>query len=210
MDIEAAVKATWGWRPPRTYVEMSRAGLFDGLRGARGEAIALWVATGEPTRLVHAIFDLDSADVVAAGNAFVKDDLVEGLVPIGGDGSGDAWCFDTRTKLGGTTPVLHVSHDGGGATFVAPSFAAFVYYLLLDNLRYQHFYDRWGLGRAGLVTATRRNLQAAAPWLLGRWRRHVERVIETGRWPTFGTLGRRLAEDPAFARLPKGEQHVFR
>jgi hypothetical protein len=73
-----------------------------------------------------------------------------------------------------------------------------------------HFYVDWKLTRADLVFATRRNLEAASPWLLARWRRHVEHVLATDEWPTYRTLTQILARDPAFARMPRGEHDVFR
>jgi hypothetical protein len=212
-DIVDAMRATWGHRPPRTYVEMHRAGLFDVPDTPRNQwppEIRKWIATGAPRRVWLTVFEIDSPDVVADGNTFVSDMLVPGLVAIGGDGSGDAWCFDTRRKIHGTTPVMHVPHDGGGGVYVAPSFAGFVVYLILENLQYLHFYEDWKLSRADLAAATQRSVEAASPWLLQRWRRTVLEVIAGGTWPTYRSLRGLLARDPAFARLPEGEHDVFR
>jgi hypothetical protein len=216
-DIVAAMKKTWSFTPPRSYVEMHRAGLFEYPNVPRNQwppLIKRW--SSEPPRVFLTVFEVDSADVVARQehrNTFVTEMLVPGLVPIGGDGSGDAWCFDTRTKIGGMTPIVHVPHDGGGGVYVAPSFAGFVYYLILQNLQYLHFFESWKLTHADLAAVTRRSAESAAPWLLRRWRSEVERTVRAdgvSGWPTYKTLPQLLARDPAFARLPPGEHDVFK
>jgi hypothetical protein len=213
MDIALAMKTAWDFTPPRSYVEMHRAGLFDAPTGPRNSwppEIRRWIETGTPARVLLTVFEIDSPEIVAEGNVFVTDSLVPGLVPIGGDSSGDAWCFDTRTKVNGTTPILHAPHDGGGGVYVAPSFAGFVLYLILEIVQYLHFYESWGLTRTDLAAATRRCLEAASPWLLPRWQRRAERIVASKDWPTARTLSSVLARDPAFARLPPGEHDIFR
>jgi hypothetical protein len=212
-DIAAAMRAVWGYSPPRKYVEMHEARLFVAPTGPRArwrDDILRGNATGQPPRVLLALAEIDGPDVIASGNAFVSEMLVPGLVPIGGDGSGDAYCFDTRGKIGGTTPVLYVPHDGGGAVYVAPSFAGFVHFLILQNLQSLHFYEGWGLTRADLIQTSLRSAEAAARWLLPRWRRRIIDVLASDVWPTSRTLPALLAEDPAFARMPRGEQDVFR
>lgn len=214
MEMAEAMRAAWGYRPPRSFLEMHRARLFDVPNTPRNEwpaEIRRWTATGAPARVWLTVFELDAADRVAGGNAFVSESLAPGLVPIGGDGSGDAWCFDTRRKLHGTTPIVHVPHDGGGGVYVAPSFAGFVHRLLLENLQVLHVYLGWGLTRADLAATTLRGAEAASPWLLRRWRRDAERVARSGSWPDPRQLEAHLRKDPAFARLPRGEHDdVFR
>ncbi len=213
MDIVDAMHEAWRYRPPRKYVEMLRGGLFDGPDGPRNAwppEIRRWLSTGKPSRVLLIVFEIDSPEIVADGNDFVKESLVPGLVPFGGDSSGDAWCFDTRKRISGTTPILYVPHDGGSAVYVAPSFAGFVYRSILENLQYLHFYEDWKLTRADLAATTRRSAEAAAPWLLRRWLRNIEDVLRSDDWPTYKTLDPMLARDPAFARLPPGEHDVFR
>lgn len=213
IDIVAAMEKAWSFTPPRSYVEMHRAGLFDYPDVPRNQwppHLKAFAATGQPPRVFLTVFEIDSADVVADGNDFVSEMLVPGLVPIGGDSSGDAWCFDIRTRVGGTIPIMHVPHDGGGGVYVAPSFAGFVYSQILENLQYLHFYEGWKLTREDLAGTTRRSAESAAPWLLGRWKKDIDRVLEKDTWPTFKTLPKLLARDPAFAKLPPGEHDVFR
>lgn len=206
MDMADAMKKAWSYRAPRSYLEMHRAHLFEGWDQSP-PAIERWTKTGKPPRLLLTVFQMHTAETVVEGHAFVSEMLLPGLVPIGGDRSGDAWCFDTRRKIGGTTPIMHVPHDGGGGVYVAPSFAGFVYALLLENLQYLQL---WQSTRDDLVAATLRNTETAAPWLLRRWREDVERVARSSTWPDFHGLSKHLRRDPAFARLPEGEQDVFR
>ena len=105
MDIARAYERAWQFTPPRTCREIHAARLFEG----RGKNVI-----DLPVRL--AVFEVYGPKQIAQGDAWVAEDLIPGLVPIGGDSSGDRWCFDTRVRIGGTIPVLHCPHDGGGAT----------------------------------------------------------------------------------------------
>jgi hypothetical protein len=194
MDIVAAYRTIWQFSPPRTCREMHAAGLFDG---------------SSPRALRFALFEVYPAEVIAEGDAFVTESLVGGLVPIGGDRSGDRWCFDSRRRIGGTTPVLFCPHDGGGARYVAPSFAGFVYRLVLENLVLAHLYAGWGTDRAGVRALTLRNREILDPWLLERWKR---RALDTvaGEWPDDEGFEAFMRRDPAFARLPAEELEHFR
>jgi hypothetical protein len=194
MDIGAAYLSAWSFAPPRSCREMHAAGLF---------------ATGSPGALRFASFEVSPPGQIAEGDAFVSELLVGGLVPIGGDRTGDRWCFDRRRRFGGTTPIALCPHDGGGATYVAPSFAAFVYRLLLENLALAHLFEGWGEGREALRAITLHNLKLADRWLLRRWVRRV-RAIARGEWPDGEAFDAFMREDPAFARLPEGEFEHFR
>ena len=163
MRIEKAYRDAWNFKPPLSCREMHAAGLFRGpkalqLRGAE-------------------IYD---AETISEGDSFVAETLIPKLIPIGGDKSGDRWCFDARRKLDGRTAVLHCPHDGGGATFVAPSFAAFIYLLVADN-------------------RTKENIERVRPWMLKRWLRALA---------SEGDID--VTEDPAFVNLPEDEFDHFR
>lgn len=187
--IEAAYERVWQFPAPRRCVEMHAAGLF-----GRDPARALDL-TG---------FDVYDAETIAEGDVFVTDELVAGLVPIGGDRSGDRWCFDTRLRVGGTIPVLHCPHDGGGGVYVAPSFAGFVFRLVSERL------TETRAPRAGTnASIIGENAAKAGPFWLRRWARTLrlaatEAPLTTVDWEVW------LRRDPAFARLPAGEHDVFR
>lgn len=193
-SIADAYQTTWRFTAPRKCREMHEAGVFN----PKSEQ---YVDLG--------VFEVYEAASIAKGDVFVSEMLIDGLVPIGGDSSGDAWCFDARTRLHGTTPVLACPHDGGGATYVAPSFAGFVYRLVLENLLHAHIFEDKGIDRAALVRLTKNNLGILAPWLLPRWIRRALTTLE-GAWPTFKTFDAFMHEDRAFARLPRDELDHFR
>jgi len=155
------------------------------------------------------VFDVYEAEAIAKGDVFVSEMLIDRLVPIGGDGSGDAWCFDARTRLHGTTPILACPHDGGGATYVAPSFAGFIYRLVLENLLHAHIFEAKGIDRAALLRLTKRHLELLEPWLLRRWIRRALATLD-GAWPPFETFDSFMRQDRAFARLPSDEVDHFR
>ena len=191
MDIATAYERTWGFSPPRTCREMHAAGLFD---------------PRSPAALRLAVFEVYDAVTIAKGDAFVRDCLIPGLVPVGGDRSGDRWCFDTRRRIGGTIPVLACPHDGGGATYVAPSFAAFVYTRVLEGVLQAH---RSADDRNGVRRLTLEHLDRLDRWLLRRWVRRAKAMLD-GEWPTHRTFDAWLREDPSFAWLPTDElEHVL-
>lgn len=191
MKIREAYGRAWKYKPPRKVRAMHDAGIFgDG-------------------KLRFAVFEFYDPETIADGDAWVADDLVPGLVPIGGDSSGDRWCFDTRMRIGGTTPILHCPHDGGGAVYVAPSFAGFVYRLILENLLYTHIFADRGIDRAGVKALTQRNLKLAGPWLLKRWQRDALTLVE-GTWPEPKGFDALMRRDPAFAAMPDEELEHFR
>lgn len=144
---------------------MHAAGLFD---------------LAKPNALSLGAFEIYDAKTIVEGDAFVEESLIPRLVPIGGDRSGDRWCFDARRKRDGHTAILHCPHDGGGALYVAPSFAAFIYRLVTEN-------------------RTPENIARVRPWMLKRWR---------GALSSPDPID--LAEDPAFATLPEDEIEHFR
>ena len=113
--------------------------------------------------LSFAVFEIFDAETIAAGDAYVAEELIDGLVPIGGDSSGDRWCFDTRRKIHGTTPVLYCPHDGGDAEYVAPSFAAFVFRLIAFNLALTHIFTGRGLDAASITALTQTNVARCRP-----------------------------------------------
>jgi hypothetical protein len=193
VDIASAYEATWKFAPPRKCREMHAAGLF---------------APRAPTELRLALFEVYTPATIAEGDAFVSEQLVPGLLPIGGDRSGDRFCFDARLTIGGTTPVLYCPHDGGGARYVAPSVAAFVYRLVLENLSLAHLFEGWGEDRAALRALTVRNLALVDGWLLRRWARRANATLEAA-WPTSEGLDAFMREDPAFARMPREEIEHF-
>lgn len=191
MRIREAYGRAWKYNPPRKVRAMHDAGLFtDG-------------------KLRFAVFEFYDPETIADGDAWVADDLIAGLVPIGGDSSGDRWCFDTRMKIGGTTPILHCPHDGGGAIYVAPSFAGFVYRQILENLLHADVFDGRGIDRAGVKALSLRNVKLAAPWLLKRWQKDALALIE-GTWPDQKALEAFIRRDPAFAAMPDDEIEHFR
>lgn len=191
MKIREAYGRAWKYKPPRKVRAMHDAGLFvDG-------------------KLRFAVFEFYDPETIADGDAWVADDLVPGLVPIGGDSSGDRWCFDTRMRIGGTTPILHCPHDGGGAVYVAPSFAGFVYRQIVENLIYAHIFADRGIDRAGVKALTLRNLKLAGPWLLKRWQRDALALVE-GTWPEPKGFDAWMRKDPAFAAMPDEELEHFR
>lgn len=163
MRIEKAYRDAWNFRPPRACREMHAAGLFDGPRGLKLGGAEIY-----------------DAETIAEGDAFVSESLIPRLIPIGGDQSGDRWCFDARHKLDGRTAVLHCPHDGGGATFIAPSFAAFIFRLVAEH-------------------RTKENIERVRPWMLKRWLR----ALSSG-----GEID--VTADPAFANLPDDEIDHFR
>lgn len=192
--IADAYKSAWRFTPPRKCREMHDAGLFD----------------PQSKRYVDlGVFEVYGTASIAKGDVFVSEMLIDGLVPIGGDSSGDAWCFEARRRIGGTMPVLACPHDGGGATYVAPSFAGFVYRLVLENLLHAHIFEDKGIDHAALVRLTKKNLEILEPWLLGRWTRRALTTLG-GRWPTFKTFDAFMREDRAFAQLPTDEIDHFR
>lgn len=191
MKIREAYGRAWKYKPPRKVRAMHDAGLF---------------ADG---KLRFAVFEFYDPETIADGDAWVADDLVPGLVPIGGDSSGDRWCFDTRMRIGGTTPILHCPHDGGGAVYVAPSFAGFVYRQIVENLGYAAVFADRGIDRAGVKALTLRNLKLAGPWLLKRWQRNALALLE-GTWPDPKGVDAWLRNDPAFAAMPDEELEHFR
>jgi hypothetical protein len=207
VDIALAYRNAWSYRPPKTFRAMWAAGLLEPFStkpfGAWGDVARKWLATGEPRRLILFPYEIYDATTIAEGDAFVRERLVPGLVPIAGDGSGDRWCFDTRLRIGGTTPVMHVPHDGGGGVYVAPSFAAFVYRTIIEQMHYQHMFEAWDFSRDDVLRLVERDLDLAKPWLLRRWQRTPK------KWPSYRELEEFFARDPAFARLPGGELDVF-
>lgn len=194
MNIAEAYAAIWAFDPPRTCREMHAAGLFD----------------QRPRALEFAFFEVYDAVTIAEGDAYVAESLVPGLVPIGGDRSGDRWCFDTRTRIGGTIPVAHCPHDGGGAVYVAPSFAAFMYRLVLENLVFGETFARRGTGPEALAALTLANLERVEPWLLRRWGKRGRALARGPGAPTHDAFEAFLRADPAFARLPTDAFDHFR
>ncbi|MFO0612272.1 MAG: SMI1/KNR4 family protein [Polyangiaceae bacterium] len=192
MDIASAYQAVWSFTPPRKCREVHAAGL-----AAHGA-------------LNLAFFEFYSADEIAEGDAFVSEMLIPGLVPIGGDSTGDRWCFDARLRVGGTIPIAFCPHDGGGASYVAPSFAGFLYRLVLENLMYWEFYGRRGVDRAALRSLTLDNLRKLEPWLLHRWARRGREIASMDAWPTDDDFDAVMRQDRAFSRLPAGEFDHFR
>lgn len=194
MKIADAYTSAWEFSPPRKCREIHDAGLL---------------ASG-PDALDLAVFEFYDAETIADGDAFVSEQLIPGLVPIGGDSSGDRWCFDSRLRIGGTIPVAHCPHDGGGATYVAPSFASFLYRVVLENLVLGHLYAGRGSSRSELRALTLGNLRRLEPWLLRRWLRRGRAVAASDAWPTYEGFDAFLRTDPAFARLPSGAFDHFR
>ncbi len=194
MNITEAYRATWAFDAPRKCREIHDAGLL----------------AASPDALDLSVFEFDDADTIADGDAFVSEELVPGLVPIGGDSSGDRWCFDTRLRIGGTIPVAHCPHDGGGATYVAPSFAGFLYRVVLENLVLGHLYAGRGGSRADLRSLTLGNLRRLEPWLLARWTRRGRAVTSSDVWPAHSDLDAFLREDRAFARMPTSAFEHFK
>jgi hypothetical protein len=194
MDIKNAYERLWCYAAPRKCREMHDANLFN---------------PNAPRSLRLAVFEVYDGDKIAKGDVYVAENLAAGLVPIGGDSSGDRWCFDTRLRIGGTTPVLNCPHDGSGATYEAPSFTAFIYRLVLENLVHAHIFEGRGVDRRGLVALTLENLALLSPWLLRRWVRRAKEAL-AGPWPTHESFDGWMREDPAFRRLPEGEHEHFR
>jgi hypothetical protein len=204
MDIAAAYAAAWNFSPPRSCRAMHAQGLF---------------AASGPAVLRFGTFEVHSPAMIAEGDAFVTQQLVPGLIPIGGDRTGDRWCFDTRRRIGrradpggggpGTIPVAYCPHDGGGAQYVAPSFAAFVYRLIVENLALLHLFEGWGEERAGVSALTLANVDRAERWLLRRWAEHARAAVRAP-WPTYEAFDGYIRRDPAFRRLPEGEFPHFR
>lgn len=189
LEIGTAYQGAWGFVAPRRCVEMHASGLFG----------------RDPARALGQLgFDVYDAETIAEGDVFVAEELVAGLVPIGGDRSGDRWCFDTRLRVGGTIPVLHCPHDGGGGVYVAPSFAGFVFRLVSERL------TETRAPRAGTnASIIGENAAKAGPFWLRRWARMLrlaatEAPLTTAAWEAW------LRGDAAFARLPAGEVDVFR
>lgn len=203
--IAEAYRTTWTFHVPRSCRAMHAAGLLEPPPGAWRR---LPFASLPKDRLVFVVFEMDDAKTVAEGDVFVRDSLIDGLVPIGGDGSGDRFCFDARQRKHGTTPVVLAPHDGGGATYVAPSFAGFVFRLCVENLLYAHLLPAFS--RRDLAELTHRNAELAKPFLLPRWTSRLHAVADASRWPTFRELDAFFAKDPAFARLPRDEFEHFR
>jgi hypothetical protein len=194
VDIAAAYESIWKFTPPRKCREMHAAGLFK---------------SGGKNELFFAQFEFYSPATIAEGDAFVSQQLVSGLVPIGGDRTGDRWCFDTRQRIGGTIPVLFCPHDGGPALFVAPSFAAFVYRLVLENLSLAHLLEGWGKNRAAVRALTERNLAMVDRWMLRRWVTRANATLD-GTWPTYESFDAFMRADRAFARMSAEEVEHFR
>lgn len=216
MDLRSAYRARWSFRAPRSFLTMHAAGLFVPLAGSREEwAIALRTSTAKGTRprIVFGTVEIFDAETIAEGDAWVEEDLIPGLVPLGGDGSGDRYCFDARGKLHGTTAVALCPHDGGGATYVAPSFAGFVFRTLLEDMASGHVWTNRGFSQNDMVGLFQRNLAASRRYLLKRWARAIAAVIargERGDWPKKEEILSMLAQDTAFARLPEEEFDHFR
>lgn len=186
MNVTEAYRSTWDFTPPRKCAEIHGAGLL----------------SAGPDALDVAVFEFYDAETIAEGDAFVSEQLVPGLVPVGGDSSGDRWCFDTRRRIGGTIPIAYCPHDGGGATYVAPSFAGFVYRVVLENLVLGHLYAGRGSSRSDLRSLTLGNLRRLEPWLLRRWVERARSVASSDAWPTYEGFEEFMRGDPAFARLP--------
>jgi hypothetical protein len=194
MDIAAAYQKAWSFAPPRKCTEMHAAGLFE----SRG-----------PHELRFAEFEFYSPAMIAEGDAYVSQQLVAGLFPIGGDRTGDRWCFDSRRRIGGTIPIAFCPHDGGAAKYVAPSFATFVYRLVLENLAVAHLFEGWGEDRAAMRAFTAKNLDLVDRWLLRRWSRRARETLD-GAWPSYDDFDAFMRQDRAFSRLPRREFDHFR
>jgi hypothetical protein len=193
VNVAAAYEAAWKFTPPKKCRDMHAAGLFK----PHGK-----------NELFFAQFEFYSPETIAEGDAFVER-LVRGLIPIGGDRTGDRWCFDTRQRIGGTIPILFCPHDGGGARFVAPSFAAFVYRLVLENLALAPLLEGWGKNRAAVRALTDRNLAMIDRWMLRRWVRRAHSTLE-GTWPSDEAFDGFMRADRAFTRMPDDELEHFR
>lgn len=194
MDARRVYLQLWKYEPPPACVEMHQAGFFEP-RSSRA--------------LSFAVFEFFDAKMLAEGDAFVSEQLVPGLVPIGGDRTGDRWCFDGRPTTKTPGAVVHCPHDGGGAVHVAPDFTAFVFRLCVENLALLPLFERWGKSREEVVAISDANLTATRPWL-GPRAAVLEKWIRSSKWPEEERLESHLREDAAFAALPTGPFEHFR
>lgn len=192
--LETAYEEVWKFAPPASCVAMHAAGLFT----PKG-----------PNCLQFATFEFLSAEEIAEDDVFVRESLADGFVPIGGDSTGDRWCFDTRKETPHPNAIIYCPHDMIGADVVAPTFEALVYRLIAFNLCVAHLWRGWGTNDAALRALTEKNLAIAKPWMRAAWIARLE-ALTPATWPKYEDFDAWMRETAEFAALPTEQIPQFR